>query len=143
MKSVVIGAEEHERVELTVLGYERQATGEFYDDNWLSCEVRVQAGAFGGKYSASFLASELSQLHQSLECLYRNLKGSVRFESMESQLELQFTCDSLGHIAVLGTAMDQAGIGNKLSFSVSFDQTFLQRLVQELRQVVQAYPVRT
>ena len=143
MKSFAIGEEVHERVEVTVLGYEREATGEFYDDNWLSCEIRVRAGAFSGNFPASFLTSEFTQLQQSLERLYRDLRGDVVFESMENQLELKFTCDSVGHIAVLGTAQDQAGIGNKLAFSMSFDQTYLQRLVQALGHVVHAYPVRT
>src|SRR5690349_3338388 len=106
MESVVIGSRAGDGVELIVLGYERPATGEYYDDNWLSCEVRVHAGAFRGKYSASLLTSELSGLHEGLARLYRDLRGEAKLETMESQLDLHFKCDNLGHIHVAGTAMD-------------------------------------
>lgn len=143
MKSFVLGADGNERVELTVLSYERPASGEYYDDNWLSCEVKVQAGAFSGKYSASFLTSEVHRLNEDLQHLYRELKGEVVFESMEGQLELSFSCDNLGHIRVSGTAIDQAGIGHKLCFTLLFDQTCLAKSLAGLTEVVGAFPVRT
>jgi len=143
MSSIVIGFPKSDHIELSVLGYERPPSGEFYDDNWLSCTVAIQAGAFRGKFSANFLTSELSSLYTDLQRLYRDLRGQVLFEPLESQLELKFSCNSLGHIVVSGTAMDQAGIGNKLSFSASFDQTHLGELLSSFGQLVQTYPVRT
>jgi len=139
----VIGAEETEQITLLVVNYERPKSGEYYDDNWLSCEVKVRAGAFRGKYTANFLTFELVGLLRDLERLYHELKGSAVFEPLESQLELKFWCDSLGHIHAAGTAMDQAGIGHALYFSFSFDQTYLARALAELRDVVHAFPVRT
>ena len=55
MNTFVLGTEESERIAVTVIGYERQASGEYYDDNWLSCTVAVRAGAFQGLYAANFL----------------------------------------------------------------------------------------
>ena len=143
MKSFVLGAEDTEQITFTVINYERPASGEYYDDNWLSCEVQVRAGAFHGKYAANFLTFELTNLLEGLDHLYRDLKGSFEFESMESQLDLNFLCDNLGHINVACVAMDQAGIGHALHFSFNFDQTYLAKMLEQLRQVVNAFPVRT
>ena len=143
LKSFVLGVENTEQITLTVINYERSASGEHYDDNWLSCEVQVRAGAFHGKYTANFLTFELTKLLEKLDRLYRDLKGSVVFEAMESQLELKFSCDNLGHIHVSGIAMDQVGIGHALHFSFNFDQTYLAKALEQLRQVVQEFPVRT
>jgi hypothetical protein len=143
LKSFVLGAEETEQVTLSVLSYERPASGEYYDDNWLSCEIQVRAGAFRGKYQANFLTFELAGLLRDLERLYHDLKGSAVFEPMESQLDLKFSCDGLGHILTSCTAMDQAGIGHSLHVSFSFDQTYLAKSLAELREVVHAFPART
>ena len=139
----MLGVENTEQITLTVINYERPASGEYYDDNWLSCELQVRAGAFCGKYAANFLTFELTKLLENLDRLYRDLKGSVEFEAMENQLELKFSCDSLGHIHVLGITRDQPGIGHVLRFSFSFDQTYLATVLEQLRQVVQEFPVRT
>ena len=143
MNSFVLGATQSEQVTVSVISYERPASGEFYEDNWLSCEVHIHAGAFKGKYSANFLTSELHGLHNDLERLYQDLKGSVAFEPMEGQLELKFSCNNLGHIHVSGIAMDQAGVGHALHFTLSFDQTDLAKSMNGLRELVHAFPVRT
>jgi len=44
MKQLTIGPTEQGSITVTVLGYERPPVGEFYDDNWLRCEVSVRAG---------------------------------------------------------------------------------------------------
>ena len=40
------GQSERERIDVEVFGYERQPAGEYWDDNWLTVEIRVQAGGF-------------------------------------------------------------------------------------------------
>ncbi|MBB2495821.1 WapI family immunity protein [Aquipseudomonas ullengensis] len=142
MKSFAIGANDGESVALTVLNYERPRTGEFYDDNWLLCEVTVRAGSFKGTFQANFLTSELVDLLQGLRKISAELRGEYNFEPMEGQLVFRASCDSLGHIHVSGKAMDQAGIGHTLGFGFSLDQTFLSATLHELSDLVQAFPVR-
>lgn len=143
MKSIAFGEKEYERLEITILGYERAASGDYHDDNWLSVEVSVCCGAFRGKFSAAFLTGELQSFHVQLASLYRTLTGSARFETLEGQLELEATGDGLGHIKISGKARDQAGIGNQFIFAMDIDQTQLQTSVQSLAAAMSAYPVRT
>ena len=143
MKSIAFGGEEHERLEVTVFGYERAASGDYHDDNWLSVEVSVKCGAFHGKFPAAFLAGELESFHIQLISLHQTLVGTAKFETLESQLELQATGDGSGHIKISGEALDQAGIGNKLIFEIGIDQTQLQTSVQSLAAAMLAFPVRT
>jgi len=130
-------------VEVTVFGYERAASGDYHDDNWLSVEVSVKCGAFQGKFLAAFLTGELESFHTQLISLYQTLVGTAKFETLEGQLELRATGDGLGHIKISGEALDQAGIGNKLIFEIVVDQTQLQTSVQSLAAVMLAFPVRT
>ena len=60
---------------------------------------------------------------------------------MEKQLRVSITGDSLGHFTAECEAVDQAGIGNRLSFSLSFDQTEIPAILKGLDAIVREYPV--
>ncbi|MDR3221605.1 MAG: hypothetical protein LBU46_06330 [Candidatus Accumulibacter sp.] len=142
MTSIVFGGKEQERLTIPIFGYERAASGDYYDDNWLSVEVSVNCGAFHGKFPAAFLTGELESFHTQLALLRQTLNGSAKFETLEGQLKLEVTGDGLGHIEISGEALDQAGIGNKLVFRIDIDQAQLQTSVRSLAAAMSAYPVR-
>ena len=133
---------EHERIEVDVHGYERAAVGEYWDDNWLTVDIRVQAGGFRGKAAASILTAELAKLLSDLQLLYQNLSGSTEFRTMEEQLTLRFLGDGKGHIELRGEVADQAGIGNRLHFTLQLDPSQLGESVGELARVTQQLPIR-
>lgn len=143
MQTVEFGSQENERIAINVIGYERSASGEVWDDNWLSVEVAISVGAFHGKYQASFMTGELEELHEQLAKLLEALTGNAEFSTLEGQLSLALVGDGLGHIQIKGEARDEAGIGNRLSFSFAIDQTQLQSSVRALGTAIAAYPVRT
>lgn len=136
------GHSKNERIEVEVFGYEREPVGEYYDDNWLTVEIRVWAGGFRGSTSASLLTHELNQFLPPLRSLYESLAGTAEFKTMEEQLGLRLSGDGQGHIALSGEIYDQPGIGNRLQFSLSLDQTLLAKSIRELEQVVAAFPER-
>lgn len=142
MKSFSLGTSRTEKLSITVLTYLLPATGEFYDDNWLLCEISIQAGAFRGKFQANFLTSDLAGLLQGLTKLHDELLGEYVFEPLEEQLVLKVTCDALGHFCFDCVAMDEAGIGRTLGFDISLDQTYLGATLRELSEVVRTFPVR-
>lgn len=53
------GQSELERLEIVILGYEREPSGDHFDDNWLVTEISVRAGGFRGKANATILCGEL------------------------------------------------------------------------------------
>jgi hypothetical protein len=142
MKTFEIRSNERNSVAVTVAGYERPISGEFYDDNWLQCEVSVHAGAFSGNFQASFLTSELETLGQALAELHRNLAGDYSFEPLEAQLLLRISCDKLGHLLIAGEAIDQPGVGQKLKFEFSMDQSYLTATLMQISDVMQTFPIR-
>ena len=73
--------------------------------------------------------------------LENNLAGTAEFSTMESQIELLLRGDGIGHVSVEGTVFDQAGVGNKLSFRLEIDQTYLPQIVRSLDDVLQRFPV--
>jgi hypothetical protein len=142
MPSFSIGGSSREQIEVEVIGYERSPVGEYYDDNWLRVRVSVVAGAFSGKYDAAFLTGELESFRKELDELYRTLKGTAKFSTMEDQLSLLFCGNGLGGILLKGAATDIAGIGNSLVFEIILDQTHLHNTLTELNLVTERFPVR-
>jgi hypothetical protein len=136
------GQSKHERVEVDVHGYERPASGEYYDHNWLRTDVRVSAGKFRGEVYATIITSELVAFLSELRTLYERLNGSAEFKTMEEQLSLRLVGDGRGHIELRGEVADQPGIGNRLHFTLQFDQSQLGAAIRELEQVTSQFPVR-
>jgi hypothetical protein len=136
------GHSEQERVEIDVHGYERPASGEYWDDNWLRVDIRVHAGGFRGKVSATIITSELTKFLSELRPLFETLSGSAELSTMENQLGLKLVGDGKGHVQLRGEVSDQPGIGNRLHFHLEFDQSQLGASIRELERVTSQFPVR-
>ncbi len=133
----------HEYIEIDVLRYEREPVGEYHDDSWLNAKISVGVGGFRGKMDVSLMSYELKGFLESLQALYKNLKGEAVLETMEDQIELKLKGDGKGHIELIGRILDQAGIGNCLNFSLRFDQTELFNSICRLEDVVNKFPIRS
>ena len=137
------GHSEQDRIEVEVLGYERAPIGEYWDDNWLTIEIRVRAGGFRGKASATIITSELTTFLSQLRPLHQSLSGMAKFTTMEDQLRLCLEGDGKGHIELRGEVADQSGIGNRLHFTMQFDQSQLRASIHELERVTFEFPIRS
>lgn len=136
------GRSEHECIEVDVVRYERPAAGEYYDDNWLTIQIGVQAGGFRGRVDAAVLTGELGAFLMALRPLYETLRGDAEFSTMEEQLHLRLIGDGKGHITLTGELLDQPGIGNRLHFTLQLDQSELAASIHELERVTAQFPVR-
>jgi hypothetical protein len=142
MSSFVFGGKEREKIEVQVHGYERAPVGEYYDDNWVRASVFIAVGAFSGKYTASFLTSELFGFRERLQGLHQSLEGTACFSTLEEQLFLELTGNGRGGIALTGTAIDAPGTGNRLEFELMLDQSYLPSALAGLDEIVSKFPVR-
>jgi hypothetical protein len=136
------GQSQHERVEIEVLHYERRPVGEYHDDNWLTVQVRVCVGGFRGTVDGSFITEEFVAFLAQLRSLHQNLSGTAEFTTIEGQLHLHLAGDGKGHVELVGKVADQPGIGNRLHFTLHFDQSQLGISLHELERVTLEFPVR-
>lgn len=143
MSAFSIGTTKSESIFVTVNGYERGVTGEYYDDNWVNVKVSIAMGAFKGNFDAAFLTHDFVQFREALQALYETLKGEAIFSTLEEQLFIKLTVDNGGHIAVEGMAIDQPGIGTELKFAFDLDQSYLPKIISDLDEIVTKYPIRS
>ena len=142
MVAFSIGGLERNNVTVEVMSYERRASGEYHDDNWVVVTVSVSAGAFSGNFRATFVTDEFVAFRSELRELYRTLNGEATFTTLEGQLRLNLIGNGRGGITVKGEAFDNAGTDNCLTFEFATDQTYLVRTLEGLDQIVAQFPVR-
>ena len=114
---------------------------DFWDGNWLVAAAEVSVGVFTGKMKGYLRTDEFLAFQQELIELYRRLTGTAYFSTMEGWLAIQLTGDGLGHIEAACLLKDDPAGGNKLTFTLEFDQTYIPQILKELTQVIQTYPI--
>jgi hypothetical protein len=113
-----------------------------WDRNWVRTMITVKGGVFSGQFMADFMTTDFELLKRGLKNLDKDFQGSAKLEPLEKQLLLDITGDGLGHFEVKCTANDQPNYGGTLSFNLTFDQTELPRLINELDIITKAFPIR-
>ena len=137
---VHVGGAAAEFVAIRVLT--RSPEPDYWDGNWLTCDVTLHVGGFRGAFHANLRTTEFQQFFEQLQELQARLTGTARFEAMEAQLTLALEGDGRGHIAVHGQAQDVAGTGHVLRFRLDLDQTELSTAVKQVAALLRRYPVR-
>jgi len=142
-----IGGEEHNYLSVEVFARLYPQCHDFWDGNWLDTRIRVSVGAFAGRYSAALRADEFSRFLSGLR-LVSLLSGAetpshvAEFVALEEQLSIVIRGDALGHFVAQCVAVDGSGIGNRLEFELTFDQTDLPAMLNGLETITEAFPVR-
>ena len=112
-----------------------------WDRNWIKTKVTIKGGVFSGQYVADFMTTDFELLKRDFKKLDKDFNTTANFEPLEGQLKLNISGDGLGHFEVKCIAQDQPGVGGTLSFILSFDQTELARLINELDKITKAFPI--
>jgi hypothetical protein len=149
------GQAAQQRIEVDVHGYHCPASGEYWDDNCLTAEIRFRDGEFYGKagsvISTETLAKALSGLWYQINCLnmiepWRRVSAfSIRMEPQGDSLHCQLIGNGKGHVQFRCWFSDRGG-GNltknaKLT-TLWYDESQLRSSIHELESVISQFPPR-
>jgi hypothetical protein len=140
---ISFGGAERERLQIEVVGYERQPVGGYCDNNWLTVRISVSVGGFRGRADASFLTEDFVSFLSQLRPLFETLRGTADFTTIEGQLRMGLVGDGKGHVELEAEVANSAGPSNRLSFRLQLDQTQLGNSIREIESVLSEFPVRT
>lgn len=113
-----------------------------WDKNWLKTNVKVKAGAFSGQFSVDFMTVDFENFKHELTRIYSDLKGCIRFENLDRNLELVFRGDGNGHFNIEVVAKESNEVEkNELTFHIYIDQTQIKPLVNQVDKIVSAFPI--
>ena len=128
---IKIGYESSEYVFLTVTGWSVDICW------WLDCEVSVFLGTFTATVAGEMLTfDELQSFQDSLEQLYATLHGKAALYSIDDWIELELTGNGLGGVSLRGHIRDTRR--NQLTFHFDLDQTFLPKIIAQIKSVLNA-----
>ncbi|HEY2153988.1 MAG TPA: hypothetical protein VGH33_00060 [Isosphaeraceae bacterium] len=135
------GGEEAEYLTLTVHGRSLPHSSDYWDGNWLACTADVAAGAFRGSVDRLLRNEDIARFHRSVVELHQQLTGEALFDTLDGWFDLRLIGDGHGHIEARGQLCDDPVGGNMLEFRLSFDQTYLPRLMVQLQATIAAFPI--
>jgi hypothetical protein len=139
--TLVVGSASAARVEIRPLARSHAGATDYWDGNWIDCEVSASAGGFRAQYVACLRAEEFVGFRRCLKELYRDLEGLAQFKSMEEWLRIEVSGDGRGHFKGPCHLRDRAGGGNVLAFEIEFDQTEIPAMMDQLALIERAFPV--
>lgn len=131
-----------ELLKVTVTGYTHPDTVDYWDGNWLSCHLNLWLNGFRADFPFDLRIDEMERFLKQLEQLHTSLKGNAALDSMEGILKLNVSGGKTGRLAWEGKLVYPSGTGAVLEFEYESDQTYLSRLIQELKAILKRYPVR-
>jgi hypothetical protein len=122
------------RLEVNLLGSPADPKTEGHD--WVDATVHIEVGAFKGDNQISICLSDIIRFKDQLEPVYRDLKGSAEFKTIEDQLYIRIELDHLGLVHASGFLIDGFVSGNKLTFNIQYDQTLLWHTISEIDELL-------
>jgi hypothetical protein len=141
MSRIHIGGQDREFLSIEIVTRERsEPSGEYFDDNWLSCVIDVRAGGFRGSVPCSLLAEDFLRLREIARNLLNGTTDNPSFGTLEDWLRIDFLVDGRGGIELLGDLRDLGG-GNRLRFVLRLDQSYLPSFITDLNRAIPEYPV--
>jgi hypothetical protein len=138
---LLIGDAGGQHVLFIVLGRTHPGLFDYWDGNWLACEVKVAAGGFRAAFPADLRAEEFQAFRDQVDALVQSVEGVASFSTLEGQLALTIGGDVAGQVSVRGDARDKPASDNLLQFAFEIDQTYLREIGRSLDAIVSAFPV--
>jgi hypothetical protein len=138
---LVIGREDGQHLIVRALSRNHPDLFDYWDANWVACELEIAAGGFRGAFRADLRSEEFRVLLEEVEALSRTLDGAATFSTMEGQVAFSLAGDGKGQVRVQGEAADTPGSDNRLQFGFDIDQTYLPEICRSLEVILAAFPV--
>jgi hypothetical protein len=134
MPNFTIGLKNADHLAVRAVSVPHADSGDSYNN--ISVEIYIKAGGFTGCYEAWFDLQDFIRLRAGFHLLYTSLSASVKFETMEGQLEFEVVGDGRGHFEIRGVAGDTDFVSNQLRFFLEIDQSYIPAIIQDLDGII-------
>jgi hypothetical protein len=139
----ILGKKSSDYLQILVDKYSYPNSNDFWDGNWMDTKINIKAGAFIGSFVAQIRNVDFLDFNKGLGNLYNKLDGFANFNCLEDFLEIKIKGDGLGHFSADCIANDKQTIsGNKLEFSLEFDQTEIISLTNMIDKILDKFPIK-
>lgn len=142
MGNFIVGDVTTVHVGVEVLYRQFPNSNDFDDGNWVRSGITVDTGTLRGSFECWLCTYDFDNFRRGLVPLYESLQGKAEFHTLEGQLSIELRGDGLGHIDGDVVVVDRdVATTPELKFTLSIDQTYLPKLIAELEEVQQLFPI--
>ncbi|MFJ7667073.1 hypothetical protein ACIQXI_08185 [Lysinibacillus sp. NPDC097195] len=140
MKFHLIG-EDNESVEIEVLTRSYPESTDYWDVNWVVSTINVNIPGYVVKFNADIRTDELQDFLDELNSIKSNLRGKAILKNLDNYINIECVINDKGHLFWTVRTCYPAGYGAVLHVDFKSDQSYLQKLTKELRDILTVFPV--
>jgi hypothetical protein len=129
-------------INIQVIGYSHPHMDDYWDGNWLICEVRSEIPGFNVNFPADLRTNELTSFYDQLVHMYGKMSGSASLVGLESNVDIRVQMDKLGKLEWNARLTFPSGDGATLEFQIQSEQSFLIKLMDELKDLIKEFPIK-
>lgn len=129
-----------EQLEISILRRSNPKSLDYWDANWLECEIKIIVSNFNSIYGTNLRVEELQKFYADLIKLQKGIENEALFITIEEGLYLECKIKRNGILEITGKATNE--VGNNLSFSVQTDFTSLDTFINEMKAALEIYPLK-
>lgn len=132
---------EDTQVRINILYRPYSDSKEYWDLNWLSCQIFIKIPGFIADFPLYIRTDELNTFYNGLKKMSKNLRGLAVLSTMEEGILIKSEINKLGKIEWIIATQYPIGIGAELSFRFENDQSYLPEILGDLKKITDEYPV--
>jgi hypothetical protein len=126
-------------LDINILKRSNSETDDYWERNWLESEIRIDVPGFKALYGTNLRVDDLQSFFEKLIALQNGNIKEAEFKTMEEGLYLNCELVVNGNINCKGKANNDTG--NSLDFNLQTDLVSLDVFVDDLRTILQSYPL--
>lgn len=140
MKFHILG-EKNERIEIEALIRSYPNNTDYWNANWITSTIKIEIPGYLVQFTADLRTDELRDFLAELTMISSDLSGKAMLLNMEDYIQLECQMNKMGQLLWSGQTCYPVGNGAVLKFEFKSDQSYLQRLVKELEDILFVFPV--
>ena len=122
--------------------YPEGGEASYGQSDFYTVTLQLNLNGISSNIGATIMVGELSQFLSDLEKLYKSLKYSFVFSSLEDNVELHFSPNTEGHIEIEGYLRNKDYTG-KINFTIQTDQSYLPSTIEQLKELLTEIKTRS
>jgi hypothetical protein len=123
------------KITIEVSRYERPDAEQPSGKNWLVGKIQVQVGPFLAAYNVRLETYDFADFCSEIEKMLGESSATARFECAEEWLKMSIAVATRGAVTVRGVAKSLDCLGTNLSFSFNSDQSCINQLFPDQREL--------
>ncbi len=139
MKFYLLG--EETKLEIEVLCRNHPDCTDFWDGNWVKSKVNIEIPGYLVDFNADLRTDEIRDFLNELKEMNKHLKGTATLSNLDSYLYFKCVMNKTGGVFWSIETCYPAGYGAVLNFEFEADQSYLEKLIRELDDILTAFPV--